>query len=353
MFPRWLIPGLVALLFGCGGGGPAPGLVFPDAATEPGADASAQDGLDETASADIVRPKDDDDDGVDDAGTETSDPDIAEDVGPPPSCEVDDDCAALSDDSCTFWFCHPGQKTCKPATYADGDPCDDHDVCTVGDVCEDGACLSGAVIVPPEFLDDPCNALDCDPETGWHPIPVEGPCDDGDPCTTDDACHAGACVGGEDICAGPVCGDGTCQDTEHCEGCPEDCGPCQTDCCDAHPGKGCDDKTCEEIVCGQDVFCCNGQWDDICAQDAVQHCSICGGGPICGDGDCDLGEDCQGCPVDCDGACASDCCYTHPGTGCDTDPCQDKVCQDDDFCCVEGWDDWCVDQAQTVCGICQ
>ncbi len=346
---RWVLV-MISLLVsaGCGGEGPAPGLVFPDAA-EPGGDSvQAADGVADLEPSDVHRPKDTADDDAPDGGGL----DVVEDTGPAPDCETDADCAHLSDDPCTFWFCHPTQQTCKPATFADGDPCDDDDVCTIGDSCVDGVCISGEVVVPPELWDDPCNAQDCDPVTGWHPIPVEGPCDDEDPCTHDDQCVDGLCVGGVDVCTGPECGDGSCDDTEHCESCPQDCGACETNCCEGHGGMGCDDKSCEEIVCGQDVFCCNGEWDDICAQDAVQHCSICGGGPICGDGHCDFGEDCQGCPVDCDGGCDSDCCFLHPGSGCQSNNCEDKVCDKDEFCCVEGWDDYCVDWAQYLCGIC-
>jgi hypothetical protein len=341
MFRGFRVLVMISLLVaaGCGGDGPTPGLVFPDGATEPGED--------------VVRPEDTGGDGVGDAAADTAAPDTAGDTAPPPECDTDEDCAGRSQDPCSFWFCHPTQKSCKPATYADGSPCDDGDVCTVGDVCADGACQSGAVVAPPDPWDDPCNVLDCDPEDGWHPVPVVGPCDDGDPCTVDDLCHAGACSGGKDICTEPHCGDGVCQDLEHCESCPQDCGGCETDCCDGHESKGCNDKACEEIICGQDVFCCNQQWDDICAQDAVQFCAICGGGSTCGDGACDFGEDCQSCPVDCDGGCASDCCFIHPGDGCQAEACQDKVCEEDEFCCTEGWDAYCVSRAQEICGLCQ
>ncbi|MFH1529953.1 MAG: hypothetical protein ABIK09_04355 [Pseudomonadota bacterium] len=264
------------LVAGCGGGGPTPGFVFQDTGEPTGDGSSGMDAVTEDAVTALDGSTADS--GTGDTGPEDSmASDTLVDTGPTPDCEVNDDCAHLSGDPCTFWFCHPTQKTCKPATFPDGDPCSDDDVCTVGDTCEDGACVSGAVILPPEAWDDPCNELACDPLTGWHPVPVTGPCDDEDPCTSEDQCHAGVCVGGGDLCPDPGCGDGICQDLEHCESCPEDCGACGTNCCSVHEGKGCDDPTCQGAVCGVDVFCCNSQWDQICVGRAQKDCDVCSG----------------------------------------------------------------------------
>ncbi|MEM6996339.1 MAG: hypothetical protein AAF721_37880, partial [Myxococcota bacterium] len=41
------------------------------------------------------------------------------------------------------------------------------------------------------------------------------------------------------------------------------------DCCEPHKTTGCDIQECEDTICGNDSFCCEDQWDDICAGDAV------------------------------------------------------------------------------------
>ena len=51
------------------------------------------------------------------------------------------------------------------------------------------------------------------------------------------------------------------------------------DCCTANPGTpGCADQTCCETVCAADAFCCDTEWDQICATQAATLCEACGGG---------------------------------------------------------------------------
>jgi hypothetical protein len=48
-----------------------------------------------------------------------------------------------------------------------------------------------------------------------------------------------------------------------------------SDCC-AEGGNGtpgCSDPTCQDIVCGLDTFCCNTDWDGICAGLAAEECT--------------------------------------------------------------------------------
>jgi cysteine-rich repeat protein len=68
------------------------------------------------------------------------------------------------------------------------------------------------------------------------------------------------------------------------------------DCCVPDPGgaTGCNDATCQGIVCSADPFCCSVAWDSICAGEAKSLCACCsGGGPGCGDGAVDPGERCD------------------------------------------------------------
>ena len=56
-----------------------------------------------------------------------------------------------------------------------------------------------------------------------------------------------------------------------------------SDCCAPHPWPGCDDPECQDIVCAVDPFCCEVEWDSLCAGEAIARCSVCGsGGPDVG-----------------------------------------------------------------------
>jgi sulfatase modifying factor 1 len=74
--------------------------------------------------------------------------------------------------------------------------CSDSNVCTI-DTCQAGACIH-------------------------TPVADQTACDDGNPCTTNDACLSAACQGTAKECEGPeVCVDGTCTN-EKCESVPKD-----------------------------------------------------------------------------------------------------------------------------------
>ena len=83
---------------------------------------------------------------------------------------------------------------CGPST---GNTCDDGDACTQIDTCQAGAC-TGASPVTCAALDQCHDAGTCDPSAGTcsNPAKPDGTaCDDGDPTTKNDACHAGVCQG--------------------------------------------------------------------------------------------------------------------------------------------------------------
>jgi hypothetical protein len=44
-----------------------------------------------------------------------------------------------------------------------------------------------------------------------------------------------------------------------------------------------------------------------------------------------------------------DCCAVHEGVGCNDAPCEDCVCDLDALCCIESWDQQCVDEANAEC----
>ena len=93
----------------------------------------------------------------------------------------------------------------------------------------------------------------------------------------------------------PFCGDDMCDEFENCEMCPEDCGPCpDNDCCEPHDYPGCMLDSVMACVCDEFPFCCEEMWDEICVEIATQlDCIDCGGPePFCGDGLCDVVEEC-------------------------------------------------------------
>jgi hypothetical protein len=164
------------------------------------------------------------------------------------------------------------------------------------------------------------------------------------------------------------------------------------DCCTANGTPGCDQPACEAVVCPQDPFCCNIEWDLLCANLAAQLCDcenpsdICGvstndcftvgNGPGCSDIECCTlicSVDIQCCTVSWDAGCASnatlfcdggpidppppsgcgiaenDCFESGPVAGCSDAACCAAVCAIDLFCCNTQWDLLCVKAALDLC----
>ncbi len=105
-----------------------------------------------------------------------------------------------------------------------------------------------------------------------------------------------------------------------------------SDCCVANPGTTCcSDQTCCDTVCAVDPYCCNTEWDQICANQAATLCAVCGGG----------------------GGGGGDCCVANPGTTCCSDQaCCDMICASDPYCCQTEWDQICADAAVALCSTC-
>ena len=93
---------------------------------------------------------------------------------------------------------------------------------------------------------------------------------------------------------------------------------------------GCDDAACEAQICAADPFCCNTSWDGLCAGAAQAECEVCGGpgnGGQDGCGDAGTGDCCNatGTPFCEDEACCSAVCAGDPFC-CDTE--WDGLCAD-------------------------
>ena len=185
-----------------------------------------------------------------------------------------------------------------------GNPCNDFNACTSGDVCNQGACVGNVI-----NCDDgnPCTNDSCDPVNGCTFTPNNNACDDGDACTSGDSCVQGACVSG----SYNDCDDGN---------------PCTTDYCD--PQIGCV-NTPNSNACSDGNACTTG---DVCNQ------GICVGGNVI---NCDDGNACTSDSCDPVYGCVNT--NTQSGTACDdgdpctvNDMCINGVCSGAAYTCNDG-----------------
>jgi len=126
-------------------------------------------------------------------------------------------------------------------------PCDDGNACSTDDACSAGTCTGGSALVCEDG--NLCTDDSCDPVSGCLFVNNTAPCDDGNACSTDDTCSAGTCTGGPAL----SCNDGNlCTD--------EICDPI-AGCIYTNNVAFCDDGD----VCTEDDFCSEG----TCAGTAV------------------------------------------------------------------------------------
>ena len=302
------------------------------------------------------------------------------------------------DDACTEpGFCQAGQCNLGPAVDCDDsnpcttetcDPqegcgyelnqaeCDDADACTAGDSCLDGVCQPGGALDCDD--DSPCTEDSCQSDIGCVYVNLDGNCDDGDACTSDDACVAGLCVGQAvdcddgssctldscDVDAGcqhalvePCCGNGLVEPPEQCDdgnlSNEDNCTTlCQEAACDDGFANG--DET--DLDCGGSCLPCPD--DSGCLEDVDCESGVCSDGvcqaPTCEDqvtngdetdqdcgGSCDLCSDGEQCLEDKD--CESGVCLDGE---CQVPTCDDQVQNGDeaDLDCGGGCPGCAVDQ---------
>lgn len=232
----------------------------------------------------------------------------------------------------------------------------DFDCCTKA--CRDFKCAENLCAKAGEACEEPATPC-CDGQCG--PNKRCGCANENEACELDSDCCNGPgspislqCVADEN---GKFCRQDTCTPDEQ---------PCQLDgdCCSLH----CDTQ---QFLCGQpcqavgadcqsDETCCTGQCgaDGKCAcstEFCTQSSDCCEVTPGLNDGKCYGGVCHPAClPQSCDhGVC---------GTGGPLDPndpscspatatdCVKKVCAGDPFCCCNGWDQYCAEDAVALCG---
>ncbi len=314
-------------------------------------------------------------------------------------CTLNDQCAGglcqagpsqLCDDGnpCTADSC--GESGACLHTPTEG-PCDDGNACTVGESCDQGKCLSIALLNCDD--DDVCTTDSCAPATGCIHALNKAPCDDQDVCTTGDHCHLGECISsgsltcndnnlctddacdaqvgctfmpnsnpcddGEVCTTGDACGGGTCQPGE-----PTPCddqNPCTTDSCQM--GVGCiftpNDLLCDDAnACTTGEFCAGGVCDG-----GVEV--VCSDGNVCTDDSCHVATGCifTANTAACDDAdacttedtCLDKSCVGGPPLVCDDDnPCTNDACDADSGCIAPPVEDGTVCGQDLVCngGVC-
>jgi hypothetical protein len=245
----------------------------------------------------------------------------------PPECD--------DHDPCTDDFCDQATGCAHAFNTA---PCDDGQLCSGGDRCDQGVC-NGMPAMPSSCNDgNVCTDDSCDPQGN------EGrgacahadnslPCNDSQFCTENDACAAGVCAGTP--FTPPSCDDGNVCTDDSCDphgnggagGCAQDdnTAPCDDgrfctvgdQCSGGQCGGGsaytCNDgNVCTLDSCNEEADRCVHNGDASKAGQSCDDASVCTSGDVC-----DSGGGCIGTPIHCDDGddyCTADSC--NPTSGC-------------------------------------
>lgn len=103
----------------------------------------------------------------------------------------------------------------------------------------------------------------------------------GGPGCSDAACCQAICQYVDPFCC-QVQWDSSCTAwaLQFCDCPPAACNPKAGNCCASNGSPGCNDPECCTLVCEEiDPFCCEANWDAICASEAQDFCKVCGGSP--------------------------------------------------------------------------
>ncbi len=165
-------------------------------------------------------------------------------VGTAVVCSAQDDCHEAG-------ICDVFTGDCSNPTKQDGSGCDDGNPCTLNDACDSGVCVSTGEVdcgdVPVCMQNYACN-----PNTGnceGDELPDGTECEDESLCSTYSSCRDGLCAAGEYVICTP----------------PNDCyttGACQEESGECSPPEPLEDGTACEQDDGQSGVCQCQKWDD-------------------------------------------------------------------------------------------
>ena len=252
---------------------------------------------------------------------------------------------------CTDDSCKPDEGCIHEGNIV---PCDDGDFCTVGDSCLDEVCATGAQ----KNCDDsnPCTDDTCEPGQGCAHSSNAADCDDENKCTLGDHCAGGFCAfnGLKNCDDGNPCTDDVCETGEGCvhsdnsEACDDgnSCTTgdhCEGGSCTAGEFQNCDDNN----PCTQDLCIPDGQCDHVAVPGPCDDEDACTTGDHCSNGSCaNLGaKDCDDGNLCTNDSCVPEigCQYSLNAAACDDgNPCT-TVDQCADGICVGGESDDCDD----------
>ena len=265
---------------------------------------------------------------------------------------------------CNAASCDPGSGDCSIVATNQGFACNDEDACTIGVICQDGLCAGGVATNCNDG--NLCTDASCDPGAGCQHLPNEVPCDDGDACSTVDACADGECLGSAPLVCddGNVCTDDSCSPESGClfaanQGDCDDGNACtlgdhcQSASCLAETLIDCDDSNpCTDDSCAAESGCAHSfntapctDLDPCTANDVCTEGSCapgpavdCDDGNPCTDDSCDESGACQHLPNDilCDDANACTVGDICKGGACT--PAAALHCDDDNLCTDDGCD---------------
>ena len=286
-------------------------------------------------------------------------------------CQCDDECAQFGD-CCGDYYdvCDGGggdvygclTNNCQVGNCANNPGCNAALECIAG--CNDDACFDACLENAPggPAQNALTNAIECGLDNGCFeggggPECGNGVCEGGETngnCPED--CDGGG--GPYDECLQDNCGDlfAECSASDGCSElatCLEECGDnqaCFTQCFFQYP-PGVSNLMQELLACGEDAGCFDGGGGPECGNGECEqgenpfNCNedCGGGGPDCGNNQCEQGENADNCPEDCDNGGGQNSCQDKCGSAFQEGaPCQcDSQCQQFNDCC---------DDYQDLCG---
>ncbi len=251
-------------------------------------------------------------------------------------CETDKTSGCDDDNACTTDTCDDKTGLCMYKPGPSG-PCNDGDVCTSGEACKEGKCTGGAAKDCPNDANKPCQLNDCNPTSGACELISKdsGKCDDGDACTDGDTCTKGACGGKSKTCDDDnPCTDDSCDSKTGCSS-KNNTAPCADN---AKCLKGsCADGACKvgsDEGCDDNNPCTSDSCDKSkgCVYTPAKEGASCGDKDACKDAStCKAGKCAVGAKVDCDdlNPCTDDSCDPKVGCGWEAN---EAACSDGDAC---------------------